>query len=443
MPLCILLVLIVAACAFLAPADANVQKGLFIFLLIGGLWLSEALHLTVTALLVSLLAVGTGLLDVRQALAAFADPIIGLFFGGFVLASALRRHALDRLLAARLVALARGRLLIAALLLFVATAFISMWVSNTATAAMMLPLALGLIAGVDRDRDRSTLLFVLLGVAWMASLGGMGSLVGSPPNALAAAATNLNFTGWFAIGLPAMLLLVPLATLTLYIVLRPRIASMRVDVSAHHETVSNFTWSRGAIATLVIFTLTVTAWMGSGPLAKLIGISKDLDAMIAVGAAVLLFGTGTLGWKQAQEDVDWGVLLLFGGGLCLGAVLKASGASDWLAQSVVAEVSDLPRIVVLLALAIFVVLLSELASNTAVAALLLPLLLPLAPAMGMEPRDMAAFVALTASCGFMLPVATPPNAIVFGSGLITQREMIRAGFWLDIICVATLLLLFV
>lgn len=439
MPLRIAIALLVACSAFLAPATPEVQKGLFIFLLAGGLWLSEALHLTATALLVPVLAAATGLLEPRQALAAFADPIIALFFGGFVLASALRRHNLDRLLAARLVALARGRLLPATLLLFGATAFISMWVSNTATAAMMLPLALGLVAGIDRERERSTVLFVLLGVGWMASLGGMGSLVGSPPNALAAAAAGWTFSDWFSVGLPALLLLAPLATITLYLVLRPRIASLHVESGAHDTT---FNWSFGAVATLVVFALTVAAWMTSEPLGKAIGITRDLDAIIAVSAAVLLLATGTLQWKHAQEDTDWGVLLLFGGGLCLGAVLKSSGASDWLAQGVVAEVSDLPRIVVLLVLATFVVLLSELASNTAAAALLLPLMMPLAPALGMAPGEMAAFIALTASCGFMLPVATPPNAIVFGSGLVTQREMIRAGLWLDIVCVVVLVGLF-
>lgn len=436
------LLALLAAGAFLVPAGTDVQKGLFLLALVAGLWMTETLHLTVTALLVPVLAVGLGLLDVKKALAAFADPIIALFFGGFVLASALRRHGLDRLLAARLVALARGRLLPAALLLFAATAFISMWVSNTATAAMMLPLALGLIAGVDREQERSTVLFVLLGVGWMASLGGMGSLVGSPPNALASAAAGWTFSDWFRVGLPALLLIAPLAVLVLYAVLRPRIASMRVATG--HEALAGepVRWAGGAGLALAIFAATVALWMFSEPFGRAVGIEKDIDAIIAVGAAVLLLATGTLGWKDAERDVDWGVLLLFGGGLCLGAVLKASGTSDWLAQGVITEMEGMHRVLVLLAMATFIVLLSELASNTAATALLLPLLLPLAPALGMSTGELAAFVALTASCGFMLPVATPPNAIIFGSGLVPQRDMIRTGFWLDIVCVVTLVALF-
>lgn len=432
-----LICLLMAASAFLFELDASVQRGLFLFLLIGGFWLTESFHLTVTALLVPVLAVLLGLLEAKAALAPFADPIIALFFGGFVLAAALRVHGLDRLLAARLVQLARGKLLPASLLLFAATAFISMWVSNTATAAMMLPIGLGLVAHVDRERSRSTVLFVLLGICWMASLGGMGSLIGSPPNALAAAEAGWGFRDWFAVGLPALLLLGPLSILLLFVVLRPNLRGEAIEVA-----VSDIRWSQGSTLTLVIFSLAVCLWMFSVPVAAWLNIEKDFDAMVAVTAAVLLMASGALRWKQAEQRVEWGVLLLFGGGLCLGVVLKSSGASAWMAQAAVGVVEGWPLGLILLALAIFIVLLSELASNTAATALLLPLLMPMAPALGMEPGMMAAFVALTASCGFMLPVATPPNAIIYGSGEVTQREMIRTGLWLDVLCIVVLVLMF-
>lgn len=427
--------LLVACCAFLAPVEPAVQRGLFLFLLAAGLWLSEALHITVTALLVPVVAVGLGLLEPKQALAAFADPVIALFFGGFVLASALRRHGIDAFIAARVVRLARGRLLPAALLLFAATALVSMWVSNTASAAMMLPLALGLLAGVDAERERGTYLFVLLGIAWMASLGGMGTLVGSPPNALAGGATGVTFREWFAYGLPPMLVLVPGGALLLWLLFRPGNPVVAPVAQA-------FTWTNGARAALAIFTVTVAGWLSSSWLGERLGIVRDLDSIIAVAAAVALLATGTLGWKDVERDVDWGVLLLFGGGLCLGVVLKSSGASDWLGASLLSGVVELPRIVVLLAMATFIVFLSELASNTAATALLLPLFLPLAPTLGMEPAGFAAFIALTASCGFMLPVATPPNAIVFGSGHVRQRDMMRAGLYMNIVCILVLTLFF-
>lgn len=421
---------ILASGAFFVEADPAIQRGLFLFVLAALLWLTEALHLTVTALLIPVLASVAGVLEPRQAFAAFADPVIALFFGGFVLASALRRHGLDAFLAARLLRLARGRLLAAALALFGATAFISMWISNTASAAMMLPLALGLLAGVDPKEQRGTWLFVLLGIAWMASLGGMGSLVGSPPNALAAAATGVSFREWFAFGLPLMLLLVPGGALVLWWLFRP--ANLHLDVS---ESAPAFRWTPGARAALAVFALAVAGWLFSEPLSGALGIARDMDSLIALAAAVLLLATGTLGWENVQRDVDWGVLLLFGGGLCLGVSLKISGASDWLAAHLLAAVEDLPRLFLLLSIATFIVFLSELASNTAATALLLPLLLPLSSVLGMPDAQLAAFIALTASCGFMLPVATPPNAIVFGSGHVRQREMMRAGFVMNLVCI--------
>lgn len=432
-----LICLLFAASSFLLDLDAGVQKGLFVFLLIGSLWMTEALHLTVTALLVPVLVVVLDLMDAKVALATFFDPIIALFLGGFILAAALHRHGLDRLLASSLVSLAHGKLLPASLLLFAATAFISMWISNTATAAMMLPIALGLVAHVDRQRSRNTVLFVLLGICWMASLGGMGSLVGSPPNALAASAAGWGFRDWFAVGLPALGLLGPLSIVLLYVLLRPDLRGDAVVIDT-----GDVRWSSGSVLTIAIFALTVCLWIFSAPIGKWLGVTKDLDSIIAVLAVVLLISSGALSWPEAQRGVDWGVLLLFGGGLCLGAVLKISGASDWMAQSAVILVAGWPLWLILLVLAIFIVALSELASNTAAAALLLPLLMPLAPSLGMEPGMVAAFVALTASCGFMLPVATPPNAIIYGSGEVTQREMMRTGFGLDILCVVVLVLMF-
>src|SRR5690606_5005001 len=206
-----LLVLMLAAGVWLSELAPPVQAGLFIFVLIGGLWLTESFHLTFTALLVPLLAIGFGLLDVPAALGHFANPVIAIFFGGFALASALQAQGIDGWIARGLLHLARGSLAVGVLLLLLATAALSMWISNTATAAMMLPLALGLLHG-QPDRTRAGLLvFVLLGIAWSANIGGMATLVGSPPNAIAAAELGWGFRDWLAVGLPVFLVLYPLA----------------------------------------------------------------------------------------------------------------------------------------------------------------------------------------------------------------------------------------
>ncbi|MDZ7685524.1 MAG: SLC13 family permease [Gammaproteobacteria bacterium] len=205
----------------LVDAPTQTRLGLALFVFIAWLWISEALHISVTALLVPLIASLLGLTPVPAAFENFAHPVIFLFMGGFALAAALRKHELDRAFAVRLLALSNGRPGRAILLMFVATAFLSMWISNTATVAMMLPLVLGLLATRDPEREPRLFLFALLGLAYSGNLGGMATLIGSPPNAIASSAMGLSFTEWLAFGLPAFLLLFPIMIVLLYLSIRP------------------------------------------------------------------------------------------------------------------------------------------------------------------------------------------------------------------------------
>ncbi len=253
-----------------APGPDTLRAGLALFALIGGLWMTQALHLSVTALLVPLLAAGAGLMDLRTALSAFAHPIIFLFLGGFALAAALQQQGLDRALAQSVLRLAGGRRALAVALLFGLTALLSMWISNTATAAMMLPLALGLLDqkgardASERGPDNTGLrerVFVLLGVAYSASIGGMGTLVGSPPNAIAAAQAGIGFAEWMRFGIPLVILLMPLMAGVLYVVLRPRLGGRIAQ-----ETAAPFQWTPARRVTLLIFALTAAGWIGAAPL---------------------------------------------------------------------------------------------------------------------------------------------------------------------------------
>lgn len=409
------------------PADDDVRLGLMVLTIAAVLWLTEAIPITITALLIPVLATLTGLFELTAALAEFANPILYLFLGGFTLAAALHSQQLDQLLASRIIRLAGGRLWLAALLLFATSAALSMWISNTATAAMMLPLALGLTARLDAERERPTLVFVLLGVAYCASIGGIGTVVGSPPNAIAAAQMGMSFLDWLKFGLPVTLILLPIAIGVLYLTLRPRL-NHRVELQ-----LSDFEWTRARRLTLLIFGLTVCGWVLSQPLAALLGGIKQFDSLVALMAIVAVAVTGVASWQQIDDNTDWGVLLLFGGGLTLSALLKQSGASSWLALQLASLLANTPAWLMLLVLATFVVFLTELTSNTAVAALLIPLFAPLAESLGLSPLVVTVVIAVAASCAFMLPVATPPNAIVFASGHIRQREMVRAGLVLNIV----------
>lgn len=432
--LIVLLALLAAALLYrVLPFEPVVKKGLCLLLFIGVLWLTEALHLAVTALLVPVGALLLGFpgMDTTRALAPFADPIVFLFFGGFALATALRVQQLDRKMAVALLALSRGHLGLAVALLFIVTAVLSMGISNTATAAMMLPLALGILSPLDARHERRTYAFVLLGVAYAASIGGMGTLGGSPPNAIAARAAGIDFAGWLWIGLPLVAVLMPLMAFMLWLVLRPQL-NRRVQI-----VLDDVPWTWPRVLTLAVFALTALGWMFGGAPLRAIGIQSP-DTFFALAAAVAVLMLGLASWQQVSDHTDWGVLLLFGGGLALGEVLGLSGASLVLGQQVAHALHGTSPWLMLAVIAAFMVLLSEFASNTAAAALLVPVFAAIAVPLGLPSETLVVLVALAASCGFALPVATPPNALVYGTGQLRQRDMLRAGGGLDLVCVLVL-----
>ncbi|MDM7943677.1 MAG: DASS family sodium-coupled anion symporter [Hydrogenophaga sp.] len=415
-----------------APQPEALRTGLALFVLIGGLWMTQALHLSVTALLVPLLATLAGLMDLGSALASFAHPVIFLFLGGFALAAALQQQGLDRALALTVLRLASGRRAVALSLLFGLTALLSMWISNTATAAMMLPLALGLMREDDGVRERS---FVLLGVAYSASIGGIGTLVGSPPNAIAAAQAGIGFAEWMRFGVPLVIVLLPLMVGVLFLLLRPRLG---VQTPEPVDSASGDRWTRSQRITLVVFGLTAAGWIGAAPLGQALGMTADLDSVVALTAIVALVASGAITWPQIEQRTQWGVLLLFGGGLALSQVMASSGASRFLADALTLALQGAPTVLLLLGVVTFVVFLTELVSNTASAALLVPIFLGVAATLGLPPPLFAAAIAVSASCAFMLPVATPPNALVYATGQVTQATMMRCGLVLNLVCIAVI-----
>jgi sodium-dependent dicarboxylate transporter 2/3/5 len=419
-----------AAIYLLAPLEPTLKTGLSILALIAILWMTETFHITVTALLIPVLTVIAGVFSVADALRNFANPIIFLFLGGFALAAALSEQGLDRYISAHVVRLARGRLGLATILLFLTAAGLSMWISNTATTAMMLPLALGLLKQLSYEESKRTYWFVLLGLAYSASIGGIGTLVGSPPNAIAAAQVGLNFVGWLKIGLPVVLIAFPLMLVVLWMVMRPQL-NHRFSEPDSHQPLTRMQWM-----TLGVFSLTVLMWLFSGPISKLVGVKGGFDALIAVIAILLLCMLRLVSWKAVEKSADWGVLLLFGGGLTLSAMLKETGTSLFLAESISSLLEGAPLVVFVLVVAGFVVMLTEIASNTASSALLVPIFVGIAGVMGMPEVVMAAVIAIAASCAFMLPVATPPNAIVYGCGCVPQTQMMRAGVVLNAVMTA-------
>lgn len=420
----------------LLPYEPQVNKGLALLIFVAILWLTEAIHVTTTAIFVPILAVLLGLTDTKPALASFADPTIFLFLGGFVLAGALHVQKLNILIANKIMYLAKGRLSYAVFYLFITTAVLSMWISNTATVAMMLPLVIGVLGQLDREKYHNTYVFVLLGIAYSASIGGMGTVVGSPPNAIVASQLNLSFVEWMKMGIPMVLVLLPVTILIIYLVFKPDLNHKFEKQPSQKIEMNVDRW-----ITLSIFLLTALCWIFSNEInpivANLVGYEgkfTNFDTVISLGAFLLICISQVSRWKDLQHNVDWGVLLLFGGGLTLSMILRDSGASKVMADFLVSLIRGSHFFIIGLIVAFFIVFLTEFTSNTASAALLVPLFYAISIELGMPPLGLSMIIGLGASCAFMLPVATPPNAIVFGTGDIKQKEMMKAGFILNIFC---------
>ena len=431
------LIILINAALFVAmqlwlPFEPAIVDGLSILIFIAVLWLTEALDVSITALLVPILAVAFGVLDTTKALASFANPIIFIFLGGFALASALHAQKIDTAIANKVLTLARGRFNVAVFMLFAVSAGLSMWISNTATTAMMLPLILGVLHQLNEEEQRPTYIFVLLGVAYCANIGGIATLVGSPPNAIAAAQNNMTFANWLSLAGPLSLILLPVMLAVLFMVIRP---NLNHHFSTGHEPLE---WTQPRLLTLGIFGLTVLFWIFSSPINKLLGGLPKFDTVIAISAIVALGLSRVVTWKQIEKTTDWGVLMLFGGGICLSAVLKATGTSVFLADHIGGFLQGAPLILVIMAIVTFVVFLTEFASNTASAALLVPVFAAIAESLGIPAVILSALIAVSASCAFMLPVATPPNAIVYGSGHVAQKDMMRAGFRINLSCIVVI-----
>ena len=416
------------------PVEPEVARGLAVLTFIGILWLTEALHVTVTALLVPVLAMFMGILPGAKALAGFADPTIFLFFGGFALAGALHEQKIDTWLAGKILRMARGSLGMALILIFLATALLSMWMSNTATAAMMLPLVIGLLDRIPAEKLKTTAPFAVLGVAYSASIGGMGTLVGSPPNAIAAHELGMGFAEWFRIAMPIVLVFGVIVFCLMYLFFRPRLG-LHVDMAPAEGEDAEARLNARQVRVLLLFVLVAGSWMCSSFLSSALGGIPSMDTLIALCAAVLLPLCGVINWGGIAKNTDWGVLLLFGGGITLSSILVQTGAAGFLADQVSSLAMGQSPIIILLIISLFITSLTEFCSNTASTALVAPLMVTVASAMGMSATPLVLLVGIGASCAFMLPVSTPPNALAFATGKFPQMTMVKVGLLINVVLV--------
>ena len=428
-----------------APAYAGALTAATLVLM-GVWWMTEALPLAVTALLPLVILPVSGVEPMAEVAAPYANKVIFLFFGGFVLAIALQRwdvHLRIALGVVRLVGTAPRRLVLG---MMTATALLSMWVSNTATAVMMLPIGVSVLAMLGRERGRvdprlSSAL--MLGIAYAATIGSFGTIIASPPNALLVGylsetyGLEIGFGQWMAVGLPLSVVFLLLAWFVLTrVVFRFDPAPLCEDESVVRAELRRL-GPMGAPQhrVVAVFALAAVSWIA---LPFVWPGTPVNDEVVAVVVAVLLFllpsgadcGGRLLDWSDTRE-LPWGILLLFGGGLALASQITASGLSVWIGERA-HGLDGMPTLVVVAAVCALTVLLTEFMSNTATAATLLPIMSGVGVALGHGPLLLAAPVALAAGCTFMMPAATPPNAIAYSSGYVRVPDMLRAGFPLSV-----------
>ena len=429
-------VALVAALSFYASSGLASEErcALVLLILAAGLWMTEALPLAATSLLIPLLQSMLGIQGFRQALQPFFDPVVMLLLGGFLLAVAIDKHDLDEYIAHQILSRFGGDARLLILLTMLTTALLSMWISNTASTALMLAIALRMTEEV-RDLRGNLPKVLVLGVAYSATVGGLATLVGTTTTAMAAGMLReltgyeITFLGWSLLGLPITLTMIPiiwLLLLTLFPTDVKRLPMLEVKTGLSPRQRS----------TLILFAASIILWATGRlpePLARLLGWGGHGLSSGAVAALIgfLLFLTGLLD-EHDLSRVDWGTLLLIGGGLSLGSALEASGLTARIGELIL-SLGKLPSSVALLLIAFLSLGVSIIASNTASAGILLPIVISMSRALGIRASIPAAIVGIATSLDFMLPVGTPPNAIAYSTGKVSLREMIKAGALLDII----------
>lgn len=441
------------------PAPAGMSESAWnvaaVTVLLAYWWSSEALPVPVTSLLPIVMFPFLGVSSIGAATAPYAAPTIFLLLGGFIMATGISRWNLHRRIALSILVKV-GNNPTALISGFMAvTAMISMWISNTASSLMMLPIALSLASEIVKERNEKTTGFMLclvLGVAYGANIGGFGTPIATPPNLLVIAfmkenyGIDISFLSWMLIGVPCVLIMLPIAIFVLTKWAYPFDLSKNSLASEHlqQELDEMGPMSVPEKRMSMVFAFVASCWVFRTPVQSNLEMLPWLsDALIAVGGAMLMFmvpsGSGDkktptlLNWKTA-EKLPWGVLLLFGGGLSLASAVSSSGLAVWVGNEL-AAIGVLDLIFIIFILVTLVVFLTELTSNTATAATLLPIMGALAVASGIDPMILFVPLAISASCAFMLPVATGPNAVVFSSGEVTIPQMAGAGFRLNLFAI--------
>ena len=421
-------------------------------------WITEAIPIAATALLPIILFPLTGGLGLSETTASFGHKYVFLYIGGFIIAIAIQKWNLHKRIALNIINLIGTNVVNIILGFMMATAFMSMWISNTATAVMMLPIAIAIVTQLKDDPntiEKENLIFgkaLMLGIAYSASIGGLSTLIGTPPNLVLAGVVEetfgyeITFAQWFQFGFPisSVLLFICWKYLTSFAFKfkQKKFPGGREEISKQLKALGQISYEEKLVG--LVFGLTALAWVSRSFLLQSIIPSID-DTIIAMIGAIIIFLIPTknkerrlINWEEAVK-LPWGILLLFGGGMALAAGFKDSGLALWIgSQMTLLDGISLFLLVIILITAVN--FLTEITSNLATTAMLLPILYPMAITIDVHPFILMVSATVAATCAFMLPVATPPNAVVFGSGYLRIPDMVRVGVWMNIVSIIILTL---
>ena len=422
-------------------------------------WVTEVIPIGVTALLPILLFPLTGILDIADTTASFGHKYIFLYMGGFLLAIAIEKWNLHKRIALHIIKLIGTNISLIILGFMVATAFLSMWISNTATAVMMLPIGMSIVSQLhdnpDTDKNEN-LLFgkaLMLGIAYSASIGGVATLIGTPPNLVFAGfveetfGIEITFWQWTKFGLPISIVLLAIAWIYLT---KFAFNFKQKEFPGGIDDINKLLVEIGPIKkeekiVLTVFILTAFCWITRSFLLQKFIPNID-DTIIALSAGILLFVIPSttkkeplINWEEAVK-LPWGIILLFGGGMALAKGFEQTGLASWLGSQMT-SFEGVTLLILLVIIIISVNFITEVTSNLATTAMLLPILAPIAITMHVNPYLLMVATTVSASCAFMLPVATPPNAVVFGSGYLKISDMIKTGIWMNVISIFFLVIM--
>ena len=422
-------------------------------------WVFEAIPIAVTALLPIILFPLTGALDIAPTTQAFGHKYVFLYLGGFIIAIAIEKWELHKRIALNIINIIGTNVKMIILGFMLATAFLSMWISNTATSVMMLPIGMAIISqlrdnpSTEANENKIFGKALMLAIAYSASIGGISTLIGTPPNLVFAGIVEeiygleISFTNWFMLGFPISVILLLICwkylTSIAFKFEGKSFPGGRSEINRLLKELGKMSGQEKRV--LIVFVLTALAWISRSFLLQPIVPNID-DTIIAMCGALALFVIPSgkpkkklLTWKEAKQ-IPWGIILLFGGGMALARGFSDSGLAEWIGMQLT-NLENLPLILMVLVLVASVNFLTEVTSNLATTAMLLPILAPMALALELHPYFLMVGATLAASCAFMLPVATPPNAVVFGSGYLRIPDMIKTGLWMNFISIILITLI--